>query len=83
MSLCLLINLEEKIILTDSQAGTRVEIKPYLRTKSGTPELQFAFDAPSCVKITRERRGVEPPELAKQQAIDLANKQKTEVNKGD
>ena len=53
--LCLLINLEEKIVLTDSLSGTRVEIKPYLRTKSGTPELQFAFDAPPHVAIAREK----------------------------
>ena len=55
MSLCLLIKLDEKIILTDSQTGTRVIITPYLRTKSGVPELQFALDAPAQIKITREK----------------------------
>jgi hypothetical protein len=55
MSLCLLIKLDEKIVLTDSLTGTRVTIKPYLRAKGGTPELQFAFDAPAKIKITREK----------------------------
>jgi hypothetical protein len=53
--LCLLIKLDEKIILTDSQTGTRVTITPYLRTKSGTPELQFALDAPKNIRIERQK----------------------------
>jgi hypothetical protein len=55
MSLCLQINLNERIVLTDSQTGTRVTITPYLRTKSGTPELQFALDAPPRMKIERQK----------------------------
>jgi len=31
--------LDEKIVMTDSQNEARVVIKPYLRTKSGAPNL--------------------------------------------
>jgi hypothetical protein len=55
MALCLLIKLDERIVLTDSQNGSQVVITPYLRTKSGVPELQFAFDAPSHIYIQRQR----------------------------
>ena len=56
--LCLLIRMDEKIVLTDTQTGVRIAFTPYLRTKGGTPELQFAIDAPARIQIAREK--IEP-----------------------